>query len=78
MFFADSNFSASQFGTITLLNADWATGESGIYACDLGPGSEIRSVRYSDTDTGERWSWPLRNQLFAGPPDLLHFLAAGP
>ena len=74
-FFVDSRFSGATFGTISIMNADFADGESGIYAMSADGGREIRRLTYRDTRTGERWSFPPRaGRLFTGPADLIHIL----
>ncbi len=73
-FFEDTNFSAGSLGTVSILNADFFNGEIGLYAYDVG-GNEIRRVTYRDTESGEKWSWPVKGiQVFGGPNDFIRIL----
>ena len=73
-FFADSNFSAATIGSVALLNADFDNENVafGLFALSAGTGREIKSVKYLDTITGEKWRYPPRKgQVFVAPGDLV-------
>ncbi|MCD6391997.1 MAG: hypothetical protein J7M40_00665 [Planctomycetes bacterium] len=68
-FFEDTNLSASSLETVSILNADFVNGECGLYA------KEIRRVTYRDTESGEKWSWPVKGlQIFSGPDEFIQIL----
>ena len=74
-FFMDSNLSASLFGKISLLNGDFDTGNTGIFAYETEGVNVIQSVKYKDTVTNESWSWPLKpNVLPSVQDDIIHIL----
>jgi len=73
-FFADTTFSAASIGRVSLTAGDFATGESGLFALDQGTGKEIKSVKYADKATGEKWQWPIKKGVFTGPADLINLL----
>ena len=44
----------------------------GLFALSAGTGREIKSVKYLDTITGEKWRYPPRKgQVFVAPGDLV-------
>jgi len=60
---------------VSILNADFLSGECGLYAFDADGNREIRRVTYRDTDNGDKWSWPVKGrQVFGGPDDFIHIL----
>ncbi|MHC4718575.1 MAG: Ig-like domain-containing protein, partial [Planctomycetota bacterium] len=72
-FFAATTLSAGAIGTVSLLNADFEAGESGLFALVHSGG--FGKVRHSDRATGQKWSWPVRpGDVFAGPAGLIHLL----
>ena len=72
-FLSDTYFSAAYIDSVSLLNADFPT--CGLFARDSGPALEIKSVKYRDTATGERWSWPVKpGTVFTGPGDLIQMI----
>lgn len=72
-FLADTFFSAAFIDAAKLLNADFPT--CGLFARAAGPGSAVKSVTYSDSATGQRWSWPPRpGTVFPGPGDLVQII----
>lgn len=74
-FFADSNIAASSIGKVSLLNGDFETGNSGIFA-NGQLAKPMLSVRNRDTRNPARnWTWPAKgNTLFTGPNDLMRIL----
>jgi hypothetical protein len=54
-FVIDTQFSAATMGTVSLLNTNSGT-TCGLYVL-AADGKEIRSLRYSDTLTGEAYTW---------------------
>ncbi|MDY6913795.1 MAG: Ig-like domain-containing protein [Planctomycetota bacterium] len=69
----NSNFSAATFGNVRLMNVDYDNGGDafGLFACDLGPGREIQSVRHRDTeDASQNWNWPPAGGEVFDHPDL--------
>ncbi len=74
-FLRDSTFSASRMGATSLVNADFQTGQVGLFAADTEAGREIRSVRYKDTVTGETWIYPPKaGEPFEGPDGFINLL----
>jgi len=73
-FFEDTNVSASGLGNVSILNADFTIGQCGLYARGNDADGGIQRVSYLDTETGERWSWPVKGGLFAGTDDFLQIL----
>ena len=72
-FFSNSNFSAAFIGSVSLLNADYENGLEafGLFARDIDTGKEIKSVKYADKTTGEKWSYPPKDgTVFDAPGDL--------
>ena len=68
-YFTDSNFSAATIGTGKLLNVDFANTDNavqkfGFFVRDADKNKEIKSIRYKNTDTGEKGKWSLRNGDF--------------
>ena len=71
-YFQNSNLSAAKIGKVDLLNVDFdnAGMRFGVYALRAPVGGGIRSVRYADTVTGEKWSSPIGDDLVTAIPDL--------
>lgn len=71
-YFQNSNLSAAKIGKVDLLNVDFdnAGTRFGVHALRAPLGGGIRSVRYADTVTGEKWSWPIGDDLVTAIPDL--------
>ncbi len=71
-YFTDSSFSAAALGSVSLLNADFDNGgeEFGIFARADGSGKEIRSVKYADKESGEKWKWSSSNGTYLTVQDL--------
>lgn len=72
-FFTDSNFSAASFGSVSLLNAQVDNGgtDFGVFARADGSGKEVKSVKYADTESGEKWRWSSRDSVFLTKRDLM-------
>ncbi len=73
-FFEDSNVSAARIGSVSLLNTAFDNGgeDFGLWACELGEGNEIKSVKWSDKiDKDTKGKWPAKKGIvFAEPGDL--------
>ncbi|NLF30827.1 MAG: hypothetical protein GX591_08065, partial [Planctomycetes bacterium] len=73
-FVSDSRVAAGSLGVINLLNADFGAGGGiGLWA-DGAAARPVGRVVHLDRLTGDRWAWPVRRGLFAGPDDLIHLL----
>ena len=71
--FVDSNVSAAWIGSVSLLNVDFDNDETlfGLWACDLTPGAEIKSVKWADTaDKTAKGKWPPKGGGLFDQPDL--------
>jgi hypothetical protein len=74
-YLSDTTFSAAKIGAVSLRDADFETGTTGLFAYNTDENDEIKSVKYLDTTTGEKWSWPVKaDEVFAGPDDLIQIL----
>jgi len=73
-FFQDSNISAATIGSVRLLNVDFQNNDTlfGLWACGLGAGGKIKSVRWADrVDKTVKGMWPpKKGEVLDEPGDL--------
>jgi hypothetical protein len=68
-FFSNSNLSAANLGTISLLNGDFEA--NGIYY--LANGGSLKKIKHTDkADPGDNWTYPPKPGYIGAPPNLIH------
>jgi hypothetical protein len=68
-YLVDSNFTAGAFGTISLVNVDFGTGDSGFHAFSGNGQAAFRLVRCIDKVNRTSWSWSSRLNIPSPAPE---------